>query len=70
MGTRLGFFPKILQFYDFRNLGTCRKQVIVLTMSRQEINKSLVLINLVGSQHKTQSFEDDLITLLYALPLT
>ena len=47
------------KFYDYRNLGTFRKQVIVLTMSIQEINKSLVLINLVGSQHKTQSLEDD-----------
>ena len=59
MGIRLGFFPKFLKCYDFRNLGTRRKQVIVLTMSIQEINKSLVLINLVGSQHKTQSLEDD-----------
>ena len=58
MGTRLGF-SQVSKFYDFRNLGTCRKQVIVLTMSIQEINKSLVLINLVGSQHKTQSLEDD-----------
>ena len=39
MGTRLGFFSKFLNFYDFRNLGTCRKQVIVLTMSIQEINE-------------------------------
>ena len=58
MGTRLGL-SQISKFYDYRNLSTCRKQVIVLTMSIQEINKSLVLINLVGSQHKTQSLEDD-----------
>ena len=40
MGTRLGL-SQFLKFYDFRNLGTCRKQVVVLTMSIQEINKSL-----------------------------
>ena len=53
------FYPKCVKFYDYRNLGACRKQAIVLTMSIQEINKSLLLINLVGSQHKTQSLEDD-----------
>ena len=59
VGIRLGFFfPKFLKFHDYRNLTTSRKQVIVLTMSIQEINKSLVFINLVGSQHKTQSLED------------
>ena len=36
-----------------------QKQVNVLTMSIQEINKSLVLINLVGSQYITQSLEGD-----------
>ena len=52
------FLPKFIKFYDYRNLGTCRKQVIFLTMSIQEINKSLVLINLVGSQHKTRQLVD------------
>ena len=58
MGTRLGFFPKFLKFYDYRNLGTCRKQVIVLTMSIQEINESFVLIYLVGSQHNDTEFRE------------
>ena len=52
-------FPEFPKFYDYRSLGTYRKQVIVLTMSIQEINKSLVLINLVGSQHKTQWHKQD-----------
>ena len=52
------FLPKFIKFYDYRNLGTCRKQMIFLTMSIQEVNKSLVLINLVGSQHKTQQLVD------------